>query len=298
MSTYSVSTPYSQQSQRIILWGLMINIAFAGIKIGSGIVGNSHALLADGFESLLDIFSSLLMWLACKIAEKPPDVEHPYGHGRVESLAGVFGSFFLILSGITIGWISLSQIASPFSQPSKPAPFTLLVLIAVVLIKGFLSRTALRKNKTINSSALSVDAWHHGADAMTSLAAFIGISLSLTGIPQFRMADNWAALFSCALIVFNGTNVLRHSVEEIMDTQASQGVVNHILELAQSVSGVRSAEKCRVRKSGINLIADLHIRVNGDLSVRKGHQISHDVIRHLLAAELQLRDITIHLEPD
>lgn len=185
-----------------------------------------------------------------------------------------------------------------FFAPPHPAPFTLIILIIVVLIKGFFSHITLKKNKTINSSALSADAWHHGADAMTSLAAFIGISLSLTGLPQFRAADDWAALFSCAIIVFNGVNILRLTTKEIMDTRVSQETVDQILQLAASVPGVQSVEKCRARKSGFILIADLHVRVDGNLSVHQGHQISHDVIRHLLTAtELKLRDVTIHLEP-
>lgn len=297
-SVYSSKTTLMQQSYRMIFWGLITNSAFAIVKIGAGIVGNSHALLADGLDSLLDVLSSFLNWVACKVSERPPDAEHPYGHGKIESLAGIFGGFLLIFSGIGIGWTAFSQIASPSLQRSAPAHYTLLVLIIVILIKGFLSRTMLRKNRALNSSVLHADAWHHGSDAMTSLAAFIGISLTMTGIPPFRTADNWAALFSCAMIIFNGVSILRNTAKEIMDCRISQEMVDRVLELAMSVSGVRSAEKCRVRKSGISLLADLHIRVDGNLSVRQGHQISHNVIHHLLAADPRLRDITIHLEPD
>ncbi len=296
-SVYSINTPLMQQSYRMILWGLITNIAFAAVKIGGGIVGHSHALLADGLESLLDVLSSFLNWIACKASEKPPDAEHPYGHGKIESLAGIFGGFLLIFSGIAIGGTAFSQIASPSLERPIPSPFTLLVLIVIVLIKGFLSRTMLRKNRALNSSVLHADAWHHGADAMTSLAAFIGISLTMTGIPPFRTADNWAAIFSCAVIIFNGVSILRNTTKEIMDSRVSQEMVDRVLELAVSVPGVKSAEKCRVRKSGVSLLADLHIRVDGNLSVRQGHQISHDVIHHLLAADPRLHDITIHLEP-
>jgi cation diffusion facilitator family transporter len=290
-SVYSTNTTLMQQSYRMILWGMITNSTFAIVKIGAGVVGHSHALLADGLESLLNC-------AACKASEKPPDAEHPYGHGKIESLAGILGGFLLIFSGIAIGWTAFSQIASPSLQRSAPSPFTLLVLIVVILIKGLLSRTMLRKNKSLNSSVLHADAWHHGSDAMTSLAAFIGISLTMTGIPPFRTADNWAALFSCAMMTFNGVSILRNTAKEVMDSRVSQEMVDQVLELAVSVPGVRSAEKCRVRKSGISLLADLHIRVDGNIPVRQGHQISHDVIQHLLAADPRLRDITVHLEPD
>lgn len=298
MSVHSVNASPAQQSRQIILWGMAINVVLAGAKIGAAILGHSHALLADGLESTLDIFSSLLMWVALKVAEKPPDAEHPYGHGKVESLAGIFGALLLIFSGAIIAGTSVHQILHPSPDRPLPAPFTLVVLVAVVFIKSFITHSAFRKNRTVNSSALGADAYHHRADALTSLAAFIGICLSLLGGPQWRGADDWAALFSCAIIVFNGVNILRGSLGEILDVRVSKELVDRILELAESVPGVSSAEKCRVRKSGLILIADLHVRVDGNLSVHKGHQIAHDVIRRLLTAELKLQDITVHLEPD
>ncbi|PWU10321.1 MAG: cation-efflux pump [Verrucomicrobia bacterium] len=293
---YSTIAPPTQQSYRMILWGLTTNISFAAIKIGGGLLGHSHALLADGLESLLDVLNSFLNGIAYKAAQQPPDAEHPYGHGKIESLAGIFGGGLLIFSGIIIGRTAFSQIASP--PPQHPSSFTLLILIVVILIKGLLSQTMLRKNQELNSSLLHADAWHHRSDAMTSLAAFIGISLTLTGIPAFRTADNWAAIFSCGIIILNGVYILRNTAKEIMDARVSEDMVNSMLEVAKSIPGVKSVEKCRVRKSGVSLLADLHVRVNGDLSVREGHQISHNVIHHLLANDPRLRDITVHLEPD
>lgn len=298
MSTYFTATSLAPQSQRIVLCGLVINTIFAITKIAAGILGHSHALLADGLESTLDVFASILMLTALKLAEAPPDAEHPYGHGKVEPLASIFGALLLIFSGGTLAWSSFTEIAFPSLQHSHPAPFTLVILILVILIKGIISHIAFRKNKIIGSSVLGAEGWHHGADAMTSLAAFIGISLSLMENQKFHTADDWATLFSCAIIIFNGLNILRYATKEILDARVSKEITDRILEVAQAVPGVKSAEKCRARKSGIILIADLHIRVNGNLSVREGHQISHNVIRHLLATGLQLRDITVHLEPE
>ena len=141
------------------------------------------------------------------------------------------------------------------------------------------------------------EALHYRSDVLISVAALIGISISLFGSAAFSCADDWTALLVCLIIFYNATTILNASFREIMDAQVSHHLEKNILKLACEVEGVKSAEKCRVRKSGISLLADLHIRVDGQLSVLKGHTISHQVKDHLLKANLDLEDITLHLEP-
>jgi cation diffusion facilitator family transporter len=292
----------ARRGRRWIFFGLLANIVLATGKIFAGLAGRSQALLADGLESLLDVISSLMIWGALHVAGRPPDAEHPYGHGKVESLAGVFGALALVFAGGAVAWHNAALLFGVYfaDTPVPPAPswFTLPALVFVILLKEGLFRVLLRKGGEAGSSAMKADAWHHRSDAMTSAAAFIGILLALVGGPSFATADSWAALFSCAIIVFNGLRMMRGSVGEVIDEQGSAELVARILGATCAVSGVSSAEKCRVRKSGLTNIADLHVRVPGGVSVRDGHNIAHEVIRKLKEGGFNLSDVTVHIEPE
>lgn len=288
--------------RRWIFFGVLANLTLAAGKIFAGIAGRSQALLADGLESLLDVFSSMMIWGALHVAGRPPDAEHPYGHGKVESLAGVFGAIALLAAG---GFVALHNARLLFAvyfldAPAPPAPawFTLPALLGVIAVKEVLFRVLLREGGHVGSTAIKTDAWHHRSDAMTSAAAFLGISLALLGGGAFATADSWAALFSCAIIVFNGVRMLRIAVGEVIDEQGSEELVGRILAAACSVPGVSSAEKCRVRKSGLTNIADLHVRVPGTVSVRDGHDVAHDVVQRLKSGGFNLSDVTVHIEPE
>jgi cation diffusion facilitator family transporter len=283
--------------RRILAAGLVINAFLAFLKLGAGWLGNSAALIADGVESTLDVFSSAMIWGALKYAERPPDSDHPYGHGKMESLAAVGGALLLLTAGVFVAWNSLSELLHQSSDRAAPSAFTLFVLFGVVAIKETLFQTASRRGKEVGSTAVQSDAWHHRSDAITSLAAAIGISITLIGGRDWISADDWAALFSCGIIVFNGGRMLKSSLGEILDKQAPSDVIQTITAAALSVPGVENIEKCRVRKSGLSLIADLHVRVNGDVTVTAGHAISHRVKDTLLSGGHQISDVTVHIEP-
>lgn len=286
---------------RLVLYGVGANALLAVIKVLAGWWGHSNALIADGLESALDVVSSILIWGALLYAGKPPDAEHPYGHGKMESLAAVVGAIFLVAAGGSVAGHSAFELFRFYSGQGEVVPmpegWTLIVLALVIGIKEGFYQVLSRAGRQVGSSAMQADAWHHRSDAVTSVAAFAGISIALIGGPGWRAADDWAALFSCVLILRNGIKMLRRGVGEVIDELVSPTVAAEILRRACEVSGVDSAEKCRVRKSGLTLIADLHIRVSGDLTVRRGHEISHEVKDHLLAAGLRLSDVTVHLEP-
>lgn len=291
----------AREGRRVILAGIAINIVLAVAKITAGWLGHSVALIADGIESSVDVLSSGMMWGALKYAGRPPDYDHPYGHGKMESLAAVTGSLILLLAGLSLGLRSLweiIQIAHTQGPRMTPAPFTLVVLIVTILVKEGLFRWLGSRGKKIGSKAMEVDAMHHRSDALTSLAAGIGISAALFGGPSWASADAWAALFSCILIFINGLHMLRGALGEILDEQIAPEKMQIILDAARSVPGVMSVEKCRVRKSGLVRLADLHVRVPGESTVREGHRIAHAVKDRLLESEFKLADVTVHIEPD
>jgi cation diffusion facilitator family transporter len=292
----------SDAGARVVLLGVAANSLLAVVKVAGGIWGHSNALLADGLESALDVVSSALIWGALRYAGKPPDEDHPYGHGKIESLAAVAGAVFLIGAGAAVALRSIGEIWKFHSSGTPvgelPSGWTLIILLAVIAIKEVLYRLLSQVGREISSVALRTDAWHHRSDALTSLAAFIGISLTLIGGPAWQSADNWAALFSCSIIISNGLRMLKASVGEVMDEKVSEDIIRRAESIARDIPGVFSAEKCRIRKSGLTLLADLHVRVNGSISVFEGHRISHEVKDRLIASDLHLSDVTVHIEPE
>jgi cation diffusion facilitator family transporter len=240
------------------------------------------------------------MWAALKYAAKPPDEDHPYGHGKAESLSSLIGSLVLAVAGALIAHNSIIQlIAAAHGAPVHlPSPWTLLILIGVIALKETLYQFMARRARKIGSNALLADAWHHRSDAVTSIAAFIGISISLLGGHGYEVADDWAAIFACVVIFYSSYNMLKLSLGDVMDARVSPDAEKKVMNITCAVPGVISAEKCRIRKSGLSYIADLHIRVGGDISVREGHAISHQVKDKLMTSELPLEDVTVHVEPE
>ena len=277
------------------LLSVVVNPLLALGKIAAGIFGNSYALVADGIESCADVFSALVVWKALRVAAKPADAEHPYGHGKAESLAGVVVAGGLLAAAALIAAQSIREIITPHHAP---APFTLIVLVAVVVIKELLFRYVRRAGDELGSTALRGDAWHHRSDAFTSAAAFVGIAIALLGGPGYESADDWAALVACAFIAYNGVRLLHPALNEIMDAAVSRDIEDRVRAIASAVAGVQAIEKCRVRKSGIRLLMDIHVIVDGDLSVRDGHTIAHRVKDALLTGELPVLDVVVHIEPD
>lgn len=280
---------------RAALAGVVVNLVLAVIKLVTGAVGHSYALIADGIESTADILSSLVVAGGMHISALPADEEHPYGHGKAEPLAGVVVSTLLLLAAAWIAWHSISEILVPHHGP---AWFTLPVLALVVIIKELLSRQILRIGEDLDSTAVRGDAWHHRSDALTSAAAFVGITVALVGGPGFEPADDWAALAACGVIVFNGVRLLRESVNDLMDTSVDVARIEEIRRLAASVEGVVAIEKCRVRKSGLGLSMDIHVTVDGGATVRHGHEIAHAVKSRLQASDQRIEDVIVHIEPD
>lgn len=273
---------------------MAVNMMLAILKIVTGIVGNSYALIADGIESTTDIVSSLAVLTGLKISSLPADEDHPYGHGKAESIAGMFVALALLAAAVFIGIQSVREIITPHHTP---AWFTLLVLALVIGTKETLFRFVVKVGDELTSTAVKGDAWHHRSDAITSVAAFIGISIALIGGKGYESADDWAALLACAVILYNGYRIFRTALDEVMDAAVPDPLQREIRSLASSVPDVVRIEKCRIRKSGLGLFVEIHVEVDGDLTVRRGHAIAHQVSDRLKASSLSVQDAVVHVEP-
>ncbi len=282
------------RGRRATVLALLASTLLAVVKVVAGVVGNSYALIADGIESVLDVFSSVVVWGGLRIAARPPDDNHPYGHGKAESMAAVVVSLGLLGAATGLAIESVREIRTPHHAP---APFTLLVLVAVIAIKETMYARLVRVGREVRSTAVESDAWHHRSDALTSAAAFVGISVALIGGRGYESADDWAALAACVVIAFNGLRLLRGAAREIMDEAAPADLERLIREIALAVDGVRALDKCLTRKSGPGWLVDLHVEVDGDLPVSRGHAIGHDVKDALLGSDLAILDVLVHVEP-
>jgi cation diffusion facilitator family transporter len=284
----------SAHGLRTTLIGILANFVLAVIKGLAGLFGNSYALIADAIESASDIFSSLIVWAGLKVASKAPDEDHPYGHGKAEPLAAMVVAILLIGAAILIAIQSVENIMTPHQVP---APFTLLVLGGVILVKEFLFRRVNQTGEEINSTAVKADAWHHRSDAITSLTAFVGITIALLGGEGYESADDWAALIASAIIVFNAFHIFRPAMREIMDAAPSSELLEEIRQVALTVEGVKGLDKSFVRKMGFEYFVDLHVRVEGQLTVKEGHQIAHLVKTAILQSNARIYDVLVHIEP-
>jgi len=273
---------------------ILSNLLLALIKAAAGILGNSYALIADAIESTTDIFSSFLVFLGIKYANKPPDENHPYGHGRIEPLITFLVVGFLIISATVIAYESIHQILSP---QKAPKPWTLIVLGIIIIWKEISHRIVLHKSIQTNSTSLKADAWHHRSDAITSITAFIGISIALIFGEGFEAADDWAALFASAFIIYNAYLIFRPALGEIMDEHVHDDLIEEIRNIAITVEGILGTEKCFVRKTGMKYHVDLHAIVSGEISVKEGHLISHNLKDKLQEKIPSLNDVLIHIEP-
>jgi cation diffusion facilitator family transporter len=292
--TSNVPASNLQTGARVALLGLAINIVLASAKIFAGLVGNAYVLIADGIESALDIAGSIVIWGGLRFAARPPDATHPYGHGKAEPVAAIIVAMGVLAAALGIAIQSVREIFLPHHAP---APFTLIVLIVAIVVKEVLYRYVIRFGRDVESTALQTDAWHHRTDAMTSIAAFIGISVALVGGEAWQSADDWAALFACGLIGANGYRLLRPALYEIMDTAPRGEIVQAVERAARSVPGVVEVEKCFIRKMGLSFYADLHVGVDGNISVREGHRIAHAVKRAIQEADSRIADVLVHIEP-
>ena len=288
-----MSEPSYQRGLQISVVGLFVNSGLGVIKLLGGLLGNSAALIADAVESLSDVVSSLVVWSGLRIAQQPPDENHPYGHGRAESLAALVVAVLLFGAGIGIAIEAVSGITHP---NEVPAAFTLWVLLGVIVVKEVMFQVVSKAARETGSSLVMADAWHHRSDALTSLAAAVGISIALIGGESYAAADEWAALVAAGTILVNAARFLITPLNELMDRKPPE-IIAQVRRIAEQVPGVAGVEKTFARKSGLQYLVDMHIEVDREMPVWKAHNLGHEVKDEICKAAPGVRDVLVHIEP-
>ncbi len=280
-------------TRRSIRWaqtGLLINAVLVLVKLFAGIIGHANALVADAVESSADIFSSMIVWMGLSIAARPADEDHPYGHGKAEPLAAVVVSLMLLGAAVGISILAIREIRTPHHLPA-------LVAAGVIIIKELLYRRVVRVGRDVGSTAVTADAWHHRADAISSLAAFIGISIALLGGRGWEAADDWAALVAALIVAVNGVRTLRPAISGLMDEAPDRTVRERVLEVACAVDGVRNVENLKVRRSGLGFYVDLHVQADPAISLEDAHEIAATVKYAIVEAIPSVAGVLVHMEP-
>jgi cation diffusion facilitator family transporter len=289
------TTPHPAHAGIVVVRrGIAFNAALVVIKATAGIFGHSYALVADAIESVSDVLSSAAVWIGLRTALKPPDANHPYGHGKAEPIAAIIVSLMLAAAAAFIALEAAHNIRTPHALPHV---WTLWVIGVIVIGKELVFRYVKQTGEAIGSTAVKGEAQHHRSDALTSLTAFVGISIARIGGEGYESADDWAALFASVVILWNAWGIFKPAFSELMDEALPESVVNDIRHLAVQVPGVEGVEKCFVRKMGFELFVDIHIEVNGTLSVAEGHRIAHEVKDLIMQQRAEVYDVLTHVEP-
>ena len=273
---------------------MLINAFLALVKLVAGIVGNTYALVADAVESTADIFASLVVWGALRVATRDPDEDYPFGYGKAESVAAAVVAIMLVAAALGIGFEAIREIRTPHQTP---APWTLLVLVAVLFIKFVLFRRTLSIGEAAGSTAGKADAWHHLSDAITSAAAFVGISIALWGGPGWEQADDWAALFAAAVILYNGILLIRPALHDLMDKMPGTEIIDAVRRAAVAVPSVLAVEKLSARKAGLVYYVDIHVQADPEMSLHDAHEVSGAVKSAIRASIPSVAGVLVHMEP-
>lgn len=284
----------ADKAEKTVYFSILGSLGLALIKWFAGFFGNSFALIADAIESTTDIFSSILVLLGIKYSKRPADETHPYGHGRIEPLITFIVVLFLVISATVIAHQSVINLRTPHEPP---AAWTLIVLGGIILWKETSYQIVNRRAKALNSSSLKADAWHHRSDALTSIAAFIGVSIAIWLGEGYEYADDWAALLAAGFILYNCYRIFRPALGEIMDENIFEDLVRQVKDMSLLVDGVLATDKCFVRKVGMFYIVDLHAVVDSKLTVKQGHDIAHALKDYLMANMSDISNVFVHIEP-
>jgi cation diffusion facilitator family transporter len=274
--------------------GMLVNALLALIKLVAGIVGNTYALIADAVESTADIFASLVVWGGLRLATRDPDDEYPFGYGKAESVAGAVVAMMLCAAAVGIAIEAVREIRTPHKSP---ASWTLLVLVAVLFVKFVLFRRTLTTGEEAGSTAGKADAWHHLSDAITSAAAFVGISIALLGGKGWESADDWAALFASGVILYNGLLLLRPPLQDLMDRMPGTEIIEPVRRAAEGVPSVLAVEKLSARKAGLVYYVDIHVQANPSMTLHDSHELSGAVKSAIRSHVPNVRGVLVHMEP-
>jgi cation diffusion facilitator family transporter len=279
--------------------GLLVNALLAVTKLAAGVFGHTYALVADAVESAADIVASLVVWGGIAVAARPADDDHPYGHGKAESLAAGLVAGMLILAAAGIAFEAVREIRTPHRVP---APWTLGVLVGVLVVKWALARRVHAAGTEASSVAMQADAGHHLSDAITSGAAFVGILVAVVGTrvrahPAWASADDWAALVASGVIAVNGVRLLVPALHDLMDRMPGPDVVGAVEVAARGEPGVLDVEKLHVRRHGAALYVDIHVHADAATPLDAAHVISGRVKGAIRRAVPAVHGVLVHMEP-
>ncbi|MEW6623371.1 MAG: cation diffusion facilitator family transporter [Bacillota bacterium] len=282
----------NRYGEQVCIHVLLLNILLAVIKMIAGIIGSSIALVADAFHSLSDVITTVGVIICLRISRRPPDKEHPYGHGKIESIAAKIISIILILVGVGMLVLAINKII--INNLLIPAEITLWAAGLSILVKEFSYRYTLAAAKKLNSTVLAADAWHHRSDAVSSVAALLGIAGARVGFPIF---DPLMAGVVSVLIIWAGYKLLRDSIDELMDTLPDEQVVKEIYELCNGVVGVKKVRNVKIRKYGMYFMVDLVIVVDPMITVDEGHSLAAISRQKILEDNDMIKEVFIHVSP-
>jgi cation diffusion facilitator family transporter len=283
-----------QLGQRVAIAGMLVSGSLALIKILAGISGNSTAVVADGFESAADVLASGFVFFGLTIAAKPADADHPYGHGRFETLTGLLIGLVLTAGGALISYGSIRQIG----RPREPlASFVVWPLLLSLLAKTGLATVKFRYGRRLASAALTADAWNDAMDTFSAFAALIAVGLTLSDPVRFAEADRYGGCVVGLIVVFTGIRVSRETSLQLMDTMPDEALIAQIRAAAKTVEATRGVEKCFARKTGLKYHVDLHLEVDPEMTVRQSHELAHEVETRIMELLPWVADVMVHVEP-
>ena len=285
-------TKNEQLGRRIALVSTIAGAALAAAKIIVGVHAGSTAVLSDGLEASGDVLSSAIVYAGLGLARKPPDSEHPYGHGRYETIAGLGVGALLLLAGAGIFWHSLS-----FHQTSAFPVYTLYPLFAAIVIKILLAATKFRIAQRIASTSLHADGWHDITDLLSTCVALIAVGLTLADPVRFAAADHVGGLLIGLLIFFLSIQVVRRTIGQLLDTMPDDAKMAEIRRAALAVPGALGIEKCFARRTGLQYHVDLHLEVDPEMTVRESHEIATRVRGAVKDSLPWVADVLVHVEP-
>jgi cation diffusion facilitator family transporter len=278
----------------VAIASMLISAALATAKIVVGLRANSTAVVSDGLESVGDVLTSGLVLFGLFIAAKPPDSEHPYGHGRLETLSALVVGMILIASGSLIAFRSLQR---AWESQHTPAAYAIWPLLASIAVKSAMSFTKWRLGRRIRSAALSADAWHDTVDILSGTVALIALAITLADPTRFAAADHLGGSAVGLIVIFVGMRVVRDTTLQLMDTMPSPDDMQRIREVGLSVPGALGIEKCYARKTGLQWHVDLHLDVDPAMSVFASHEIASEVRARIRQKLDWVADVLVHVEP-
>lgn len=273
---------------------MLVNTVLAIAKLVAGLVGNAYALVADAIESTGDILSSTIVLGALRLSARDPDGDYPFGYGKAESVAAAAVALMLLGAAVGIAVQAILEIRTPHHAP---APWTLGVLVTVIVIKWVLARRVAAVGNETGSPAVKADSWHHFSDAITSAAAFVGISIAVIGGPGWESADDWGALAASCVIAWNGAILLKPALHDLMDHAPGGDIIEQVRQAANDVDGVRCTEKLAVRRAGAVYFVDIHVQADPDMPLHDAHVLSGRVKGAIRSALPQVQSVLVHMEP-